>query len=133
MFILKKCPKCFTEKYIKNGFACGKQRYKCKSCGCNFTKERIKYDNKIKKDAIVLYLEGLGINAIARFLQISQQIISYWIKKYGNIVQELRNKNNTEYDLVEVDELCTFLKTKGVKSGYGLFITENKTKLLILK
>ena len=46
---------------------------------------------------------------------------------------KLRSKNNTKYDLAEVDELCTFLKTKGVKSGYGLFITERQTKLLILR
>ena len=81
----------------------------------------------------MLYLEGLGINAIARFLKVSQQIVSYWIKKYGNIIQGLRNKENTSYDIVEVDEMCTFLKRKLIKDGYGFFTIENKTRLLILK
>jgi transposase-like protein len=133
MFILEKCPKCFAEKYVKNGFTYGKQRYKCKSCGCNFITERRQHNDKTIKDAIVLYLEGLGINAIARFLKVSQQIVSYWIKKYGNIIQGLRNKENTSYDIVEVDEMCTFLKRKLIKDGYGFFTIENKTRLLILK
>ncbi len=87
----------------------------------------------LRKKAIILYLEGVGFLAIGRILQISQQIVSYWIKKYGKLVQELRNKENVKYDLVEVDEMYTFLKTKEIRSGYGLFITEEQTRLLILK
>jgi len=132
-YCMYKCPKCFAKVCVKNGFTYGKQRFKCKNCGCNFIGNRKKFDDKIKKDAIFLYLEGLGINSIARFLKISQQIVSYWIKKYANIIQELRVETQSEHDVVEVDELCTFLKREKIKSGYGLFTTEKKTKLLILK
>jgi hypothetical protein len=66
-------------------------------------------------------------------LKISQQIVSYWIKKYGNIIQQLKANSQSECDVVEVDELCTFLKNGKIKSGYGLFTIEKKTKLLILK
>jgi len=128
-----KCPKCFTGACVKNGFTYGKQRFKCKNCECNFIQDRKKFDEKIKKDAIFLYLEGLGINSIARFLKISQQIVSYWIKKYANIIQALQSQIQSECDIVEVDELCTFLKREKIKSGYGLFTIENRTKLLILK
>jgi transposase-like protein len=128
-----KCPKCFVDCCVKNVFTYGKQRYKCKKCGCNFIQNRKKYNDQIKKDAIFLYIEGLGINAIAMFLKISQQIISYWIKKYANIIQQLKTNDQAECDLVEVDELCTFLNNEKIKNGYGLFTTTKKTKLLILK
>lgn len=134
-----KCPKCFVVNYVKNGVNTGVQRYKCKNCGCNFIGNRKKYDENIKKDAIFLYQEGLGINSIARFLKISQQIVSYWIKQYGNIIQQLKANVQSEYDIIEVHELCTFLKNGKIKSGYGLFTTDQnggvsqtKTRLLIL-
>lgn len=41
---------------------------------------------RTKKDGIFLYIEGLGINSIARFFKVLQQIVFYWIKKYANIV-----------------------------------------------
>lgn len=33
-----KCPRCGSENTVKNGFAVNKQRYKCKRCGCQFTR-----------------------------------------------------------------------------------------------
>ncbi len=32
-----KCPKCGQTERTKSGFHKGKQRYKCKFCGCNYT------------------------------------------------------------------------------------------------
>ena len=33
----KKCSKCGKKEEVKNGFMKGKQRHKCKCCGCNYT------------------------------------------------------------------------------------------------
>lgn len=33
------CPKCSSDKKVKSGFTKGRQRYKCKGRGCNFTVE----------------------------------------------------------------------------------------------
>lgn len=35
-----RCPKCQSEARRKSGFMTGKQRYQCKECGCNYTKEQ---------------------------------------------------------------------------------------------
>jgi transposase-like protein len=32
-----KCTKCQSGHYVKNGIIRGRQRYKCKDCGNNFT------------------------------------------------------------------------------------------------
>lgn len=105
---------------------------KCKKCGCNFIMNRKKYNNAIKKDAIFLYLEGMGINTIARFLKVSQQIVSYWIKKYSGIINQFESDNDAQ-EVVEVDEMCTFLKRKNVRYRYGLCTIVSQRKLLTLK
>ena len=52
------CPKCKSKNDVKNVYAHGKSRKKCKDCGCNFTQSEP--CGKLKDEAIVLYLEGLG-------------------------------------------------------------------------
>ncbi|MGB0720574.1 MAG: IS1/IS1595 family N-terminal zinc-binding domain-containing protein, partial [Bdellovibrionales bacterium] len=32
-----RCPKCRVADRVKNGKVQGKQRYRCKGCGCNYT------------------------------------------------------------------------------------------------
>ena len=52
------CKKCNKTRIVKNGIARGKQRYKCKDCGCNFTQgdDRVKKENEAKKSlAVLLY------------------------------------------------------------------------------
>ncbi|OAV71818.1 Transposase [Bacteroidales bacterium Barb6] len=53
-------------KKDKSGFTKGRQRYKCKDCGYNYTvelKSTAKPDS-IKKQALRLYLEGSGFRSI---------------------------------------------------------------------
>jgi transposase-like protein len=67
------CPKCKSDRYKKNGLVKDKQRYKCHKCGYNYTVE-IKCTAKpisLKRQALQLYLEGLGFRTIGRFLSIS--------------------------------------------------------------
>ena len=45
----KKCPKCGKKEKVKNGFMKGKQRYKCKCCGCNYTGGRNGYPDLSRK------------------------------------------------------------------------------------
>ncbi|MGB0720132.1 MAG: transposase-like zinc-binding domain-containing protein, partial [Bdellovibrionales bacterium] len=35
------CPKCLCAKAVKNGIVRSKQRYRCKSCGCNYTQSSL--------------------------------------------------------------------------------------------
>ena len=66
------CPKCHCSKSVKSGKIKDRQRYKCKKCGCNYTVE-IKSTAKPKsqkKQALHLYLEGLGFRSIGRVLAV---------------------------------------------------------------
>ena len=56
------CRKCGSEAFTKNGVIAGTQRYECKQCGSQFTRETP--HGKPMKDkvlALVLYLSGLSM------------------------------------------------------------------------
>jgi len=47
----------------------GSPRYKCKECGCNFTKATERgYSKELKLKVIEYYLEGCGFRRIGRLL-----------------------------------------------------------------
>ncbi|MGN1044300.1 MAG: helix-turn-helix domain-containing protein [Acutalibacteraceae bacterium] len=82
-----RCERCKNEnKQIKVGKTrAGSQIYKCKHCGKTYTpkpKER-KYIEKIKRQAIKLYMEGNSGRTVGRILGISKNTCLYWIRKYA--------------------------------------------------
>ena len=89
------CPRCASSNKIKNGKVNGKQRYKCKECGYNYTVAKFSrgYPKEIKLKALHLYLEGLGFRSIERVLGISHVSVINWIKQFGKEVKELRREN----------------------------------------
>ena len=50
-----KCPKCGQTERTKNGFHRGKQRYKCKNCGCNYTGSTKGHPEHVKQKTIILF------------------------------------------------------------------------------
>ena len=86
-----KCPKCCSGLNIKNGYVRNKQRYRCSQCRCNYTlgDNRNKHDNKIRKLAIRMYLNNCGFRRIAEILEVPLSTVFSWIKKAGQIVDEL--------------------------------------------
>jgi len=123
------CPKCSSDKKVKSGFVNGKQRYKCKECSCNFTveiKSTAKSKSK-KKDALYLYLEGLGFRSIGRYLNVSHVAVYNWIKSYGEVVEKLRT--DKEIEVVELDEMRTYIMSKKTIVGYGLLLVDLEKNL----
>ena len=54
--------KCKGEEKIKNGFKNGIQRYKCKICGCNYTKSIPHgYPIEVKREATPILSRGYRI------------------------------------------------------------------------
>jgi transposase-like protein len=127
-----KCPKCSSQVYVKSGFIYNKQRYLCKHCNCKFTKSYIgRYTQNIKLQALKLYKEGNGFRRIGRILGVSFETVRLWILNISQYIKP--SLQNNEYDVVEVDELCTFLKTEKIKDGYGLLIIAVQNKFLTTK
>ncbi|MCS6820400.1 MAG: IS1 family transposase, partial [Microscillaceae bacterium] len=79
---MERCPKCKSTKFCKEGIVKGKQRLN-KDCSFRFTVEHIGKPEKLKRDALILYSEGLGFRSIGRFLKVSHVTVFNWIKAYG--------------------------------------------------
>ena len=127
-----RCPKCKGEEKVKNGFKDGMQRYKCKICGCNYTKSTPHgYPIEIKREALRYYLEGIGFRRIERLLGVSHTAVIYWVKKAGKKIKDIAFKENKpeKVDTLELDELCINLKKIEQKMdmvGSRQNLTENK-------
>ncbi len=85
------CPRCKSERKVKNGVIKEVQRYRCKDCGYNYTVEKRsnEYPKSTKKKALQLYLEGLGFRSIGRVLDVSNVSGLNWIKFFGKEVRSL--------------------------------------------
>lgn len=123
------CPKCKSENKVKDGFVKGLQRYQCKSCSYRFTVEYIGKSNSIKRNALHLYLEGLGFRSIGRYLKVSHVAVFNWIKSYGEGVDELRTDHDIE--VVELDEMHTYIQQKKTTAGSGLLLIDMEKDLSI--
>lgn len=139
------CKECGSVKQVKNGYVKGKQRYKCKDCGCNFIEgdKRVKYGLKDRLKVIKLYLENCGIRSIERITGIRNSQISMWIEDAASYIRKQLKQGDAkvssvrDIEIMELDELCTFVKKgrrmEGDTFSYGLLLIDQQIKLLILK
>jgi transposase len=132
------CPRCKSSNHKKNGIVDGRQRYKCHYCGyivkrlntatldelqnvicCSNYRCDYNYSVEIKstaisasvkRQALQLYLEGVGFRSIGRFLGVSHVSVQKWIKKFGQELEALKSEN--EISIVELDEMHTYIGNK---------------------
>ena len=129
------CPKCKSSSHRKNGIVSGRQRYKCHDCGYNYSVEikSTASSSFVKRQALQLYLEGLGFRSIGRILGVSHVSVQKWIKKFGQELEELKSEN--EISVVELDEMHTYIGNKKNTAGSGLLLIElgknSSTALLV--
>jgi len=116
------CPKCGSSSCTKDGIIKEKQRYKCKSCGYRHTVSYRGISPSIKRQALELYLEGLGFRSIGRFLNCSHVAVYNWIKAYGESIESIRS--TAVVDIIEMDEMHTYIASKKTLVGSGLLLIE---------
>src|SRR3954465_4517479 len=111
-----RCKRCGAEGHVKNGFMRGKQRYRCKACGLNFTDTPPRgMPLRIKVEAVLLYLSGLAMNRTAKLLGVSTPSVQAWIERFAEVYAR---KPEPEGRAVVV-ELGHFLKKSRTSSGCG--------------
>ena len=128
---MKNCPKCKSTVFRKDGIVKQRQRYLCKQCEYRFTVPYIGKSDKLKREALILYLEGLGFRSIARFLNVSHVAVFNWIKSFGKKLEDLRIENQIE--VVEIDEMHTYIGSKKTTAGSGLLLIEMGNGLSTVK
>ena len=83
-----RCKRCGSEAHVKNGLMRGKQRYRCKACGLNFTDTSPRgMPLRVKVTAVLLYLSGLSMNRTAKLLGVSTPTIQAWLEQFAAAYQ----------------------------------------------
>jgi transposase-like protein len=105
-----RCKGCGGEEHVKNGFMRGKQRYRCKACGLNFTDTPPRgMPLRVKVEAVLLYLSGVSMNRTAKLLGVSTPTVQAWIEKFAEVYAQKPEPEGRAV-AVEPDEMWHYLK-----------------------
>ena len=105
---MRKCPRCCSVKFVKNGRHLEAQRYRCKPCGYQFTRKIPRGRPPGEKAlAILLYTHGLSMNAVARLLGVTPPAVSRWVRDFGG--NRSARKESGGPVLMELDDLLQYL------------------------
>ena len=123
------CPRCGSVDYVKDGIVFGRQRYMCKSCQYHYTVSKRSGEkfSETRQLALAMYLEGLGFRAIGRLLHVSHTAVFGWVKQAGEKVE--LTVTDAPVEVVEVDEMQTFVGQKKVTAGFDFFVKHANTGL----
>jgi transposase len=128
---MKACPKCLSCEYTKDGIVGGRQRYKCKSCHYRYTVNQRGFGSDIKRQAIVLYLQGLDFRSIGRILHCSHVIVHNWIKSYGKGIEQIRSEAGVDWvDEIELKKRITANKENSQTALLLIDINDNTSTAL---
>ncbi len=134
------CKFCDNPSVVKNGFVRSAQRYRCSKCSKTFISRDLrgahKYSNDTRYMAVKMYLNNCGFRRVAAILDVPLSTIFSWIKKAGKIVDEIvktRDHERETIEILEMDELYTYIKKKSAKHEYGLLLIGTDSKMLRLK
>jgi transposase-like protein len=127
------CSHCASASYRKNGFVQGVQRYYCRDCGRNFTAKPKRIPQEVKDFALTLYLNNTGVRKVAKIVGVSPPAVLRWIKSaHGRLQRTVKPLASGQVDVIELDEIYTFIKKNGTGLPCGLLTLAGKSALLRL-
>ena len=113
------CPACGGAALIRSGHACGRQRWRCKGCGRQFTRTAPRGKPvAMKLDAVSLYCTGLSLNAIGKRLGVSTQSVMRWVRDHAK-ARCPKPEPQGRALVVEIDEMWHFIEKKPSVCGSG--------------
>jgi IS1 family transposase len=122
------CKHCGGKELVKCGVRNSIQRYQCTTC-----KRKLQYRYCIKRrnrekqlQAIELYLEGLGLRSIGRYLKVSHVSILNWIKQ-AEIQPWLRP---SKVKAIEIDEVYFYVGNKKKRRWLWLAVCRESRRIL---
>ena len=106
-----RCKGCGSEEQVKNGMMRGKQRYRCKGCGLNFTDTPPRgMPLALKATAVLLYVSGLSMNRTAKLLGVSTPSVQAWIERFAQTYAPKPEPPQGRAVVIELDEMWHYLK-----------------------
>ncbi len=113
------CKKCGSASFVKNGFVRGLQRYRCRSCGFNFTATPNRGRSEVTKAlAVLLYSFGkASFRWLGNLFGVSGVGAYKWVRRAAEELPEPAMRE--EIREMELDELWQFLQSKKTRFGFG--------------
>lgn len=124
------CPKCHAKACIKDGIVKQKQRFKCKVCGYRHTVAHRGFSVDIRRQALQLYLAGLGFRSIGRLLKCSHVTVSQWIHSHGESIKSIRPEGQAK--TIQINEMQTQIESKLALKEDVTLIFDSKTNSTVL-
>ena len=123
-----KCPKCNKAKFVKNGSKGEEQRYKCKLCKCQFTKNhKVRHPIEDKRVAVLLQKLGFSTKELTEIFKISNATLFRWLKDSNNF--KSANKISSEMSVIDLKEKLDMIKLGEVGEGeHNFLLTCNQAK-----
>ena len=115
---MMRCPKCESERIVKNGRRKDKQNYLCRNCDRQFIDiyDQRGYSQAVKKHCLTLYCNGMGFRAIERSTGVCHNTVINWVKQAAS---QIPDENYEIPETAQLDELQTFVGSKKTRSGFG--------------
>ena len=114
-----RCKRCGGGEHTRNGFMRGKQRYRCKACGLNFTDTPPRGKPlAMKITAVLLYVSGLSMNRTAKLVGVSTPTVQAWIEQFAKAYAQKPEPQGRAV-VIELDEMWHYLKKSPRNSGSG--------------
>jgi transposase len=116
---METCKECGSKETVKNGIVAGRQRYKCKQCGCSFRPgDNRTNDTVIAKRALCILLYAMAKGSyrmLGRILKIDHTLVYRWIRSFGESLPEPEIPGDIKE--LEFDEMWHFIGSK--KTNFG--------------
>src|SRR5918993_400620 len=113
------CPARDGTTLIRSGHACGRQRWRCKGCGRQFTRTTPRgMPAATKREAVGLYCAGLSLSAVGKRLGVSAQSVMRWVRDHARD-HGPKPEPAGRATVVELDEVWHFVKKRRASSGSG--------------
>ncbi|OAV69768.1 Transposase [Bacteroidales bacterium Barb6XT] len=99
------CPKCSSEKRVNQVYLKAVSVINVKNADVIIRLNSSLPPNRLlmKKQALRLYLEGLGFRSVGRFLNVSHVRVYEWIRSFG-LQEKMLQSEAKETETVEMDE-----------------------------
>ena len=125
------CKNCAFEHVVKNGIVAGRQRYRCKQCGCNFREGDARTNEKIaakKALCVLLYAMAKGsFRMMGKILNTDHALVYRWIRAFGESLPEPDVSGQITH--MEFDEMWHFVGSKKGSFGSSKPLTVAQGKL----
>jgi transposase-like protein len=110
------CKKCNSENVVKSGMIAGKQRFRCKKCGCNFRIGDNRTDEQVlaKKFLCVLlhFMSKTSFRTLGKLLQTDHALAYRWIQEFnGNLSKAQVSNEIKQMDFYELQQFIDLKKT----------------------